>query len=43
MTNGTFHCFKLKEVPYMETRNAMGLIKQSEIAMSKLILQINEN
>ncbi|XP_063686637.1 uncharacterized protein LOC134820327 [Bolinopsis microptera] len=43
MTNNTFHCFKLKEVPYMETTNANSLIKQSEIAMSKLILQINEN
>ncbi|KAL5250986.1 hypothetical protein ACHWQZ_G016646 [Mnemiopsis leidyi] len=43
MINKTFLCFKLKEVPYMETRNAVSLIKQSEIAMSKLILQINES
>ena len=41
--NGSFNCFKITEVPYMETRNAVNLIKQSEISMSKLILKINES
>ena len=43
MINGTFLAFKLKEVAYMEARNSSGLKKQSDIAMSKLVLQINEN
>lgn len=43
MINGTFLTFKLKEVAYMEARNSSGLKKQSDIAMSKLVLQINEN